>query len=81
MASHRALHGSESGRIANDPAYDAARGVRKIARALLSVSDKTGTNDTPPMRDGGHRLTGDEMIHHVTDTERAQAAEIERLRE
>jgi phosphoribosylaminoimidazolecarboxamide formyltransferase/IMP cyclohydrolase len=25
-----------------DPAYDAARGVRKIARALLSVSDKTG---------------------------------------
>ncbi|MBK7948580.1 MAG: bifunctional phosphoribosylaminoimidazolecarboxamide formyltransferase/IMP cyclohydrolase [Deltaproteobacteria bacterium] len=28
--------------MANDPAYDAARGVRKIARALLSVSDKAG---------------------------------------
>ncbi|MEZ4333579.1 MAG: bifunctional phosphoribosylaminoimidazolecarboxamide formyltransferase/IMP cyclohydrolase [Myxococcota bacterium] len=26
----------------DDPAYDATRGVRRIARALLSVSDKTG---------------------------------------
>ncbi|MFO0691479.1 MAG: bifunctional phosphoribosylaminoimidazolecarboxamide formyltransferase/IMP cyclohydrolase [Myxococcota bacterium] len=26
----------------DDPGYDAARGVRRIARALLSVSDKTG---------------------------------------
>ncbi len=33
---------SQPSRIVADPSYDAARGVRRIARALLSVSDKTG---------------------------------------
>ena len=33
---------SQPSRLVADPAYDAARGVRRIARALLSVSDKTG---------------------------------------
>ncbi len=32
----------EPARIVADPSYDAARGVRKLVRALLSVSDKTG---------------------------------------
>ncbi len=37
-----ASHDSQSSRIVEDPSYDAARGVRRIARALLSVSDKSG---------------------------------------
>ena len=37
-----ASHDSPPARLVPDPAYDAARGVRRIARALLSVSDKTG---------------------------------------
>ncbi len=37
-----ASHDSQPSRIVEDPSYDAARGVRRIARALLSVSDKSG---------------------------------------
>ena len=37
-----ASHDSQPSRTVADPSYDAARGVRRIARALLSVSDKTG---------------------------------------
>lgn len=37
-----ASHDSQPSRIVADPSYDAARGVRRVARALLSVSDKSG---------------------------------------
>ncbi len=42
MASQEKSQDKEPARIVADPSYDAARGVRKLVRALLSVSDKTG---------------------------------------
>ncbi len=37
-----ASHDSQPSAIVADPSYDAERGVRRVVRALLSVSDKTG---------------------------------------
>ena len=37
-----ASNDSQPSRVVEDPSYDAARSVRRIARALLSVSDKAG---------------------------------------